>query len=858
MYNGSRKENFGFLLFQEEKEGSYQIPDGDEKNQTVHDDSYGPEEVKKNEKETDEMRDDDEIQAYIDQCASLGVDPVYEFIVTLSDPSTFKTCVLSQRKYPLHDMDVKCLARALYSNRDITHIDFSGNRITDMGFQYLAEAISENEYISHLILGSNRAGDEGCQVLCKALASNRFSRITYLDLQNNNIGNNGLSPLSDVLRMGTLQTLILQKNRIDDDGVRALCESAIIENNSLTVLNLQSNAISDAGALAIAEVLRHQNSNIMDLDLGINAISSNGGIALAESLKGNRTITRLSLRSNHILDAGANSFAQLLSSGEGTCVLQELYLGFNGISLEMAVHFSEMLKMNKTLKIFDMQGIILDSAKSVQLADCLKDNQNLKRLMIDLDTSNESVQKIFQGVHDNYSFAGVVIGSNEIIYSAERGDQSNQKVEVDNDGIGAKTFENATQGSPPEKAVKLVEEKERDETLKLPQMEKVSSQNLVDMDIESELVRIISEKDKCLKDATFLLQEQKDQLLDVNNRITRLERQIGEMNARESGNEQRILTKSEMSSLLSDNIMTRDFALEQVKIRFDLKLSAACKDLEDRLITRINEMDLSHSQTAAEMKKDYDERIEKQMEIIGKMKEEQNWVEEEGIRLRVEQEAAMVDQLQSLKQEVVQKSQALDNKLLEFTHKFKSNDEPLMDKSMQRLLYIDKRVERLSMRMSHLEKSMSNENDNHGIEYEEPTRQKNDRDTDTYQEGPNDPNTLLQMNSSSMSSKHGDNMLDYHLDKSYSRTQGSLNNINMIRSPSQIRKARSNTSFSRVRFKNPDITTMKGNSTDSTLEKRMATLNHRVTVLEDEFYNQDDHGRSLIALQDILRNAVSF
>ncbi len=130
----------------------------------------------------------------------------------------------------------------------------------------------------------------------------------------------------------TLTTLSLFRNRIGDEGAKALAQ-----NTTLTTLDLVGNNIGDEGAKALA-----QNTTLTTLYLGGNNIGDEGAKALAQ----NTTLTRLSLYWNHIGVEGAKALAQ-------NTTLTELYIGGNNIGAEELKILEEMLKRNKRLRMLE-------------------------------------------------------------------------------------------------------------------------------------------------------------------------------------------------------------------------------------------------------------------------------------------------------------------------------------------------------------------------------------------------------------------------------------------------------------------------------------------------------------------------
>jgi hypothetical protein len=94
--------------------------------------------------------------------------------------------------------------------------------------------------------------------------------------------------------------------------------------------------------------------------------------------------------------------------------------------------------------------------------------------------------------------------------------------------------------------------------------------------------------------------------------------------------------------------MSTSIAADQIKMENDLKLGKSIRDLEDRINIKLVEMENRNSIATVSLRKHIDDSLEIQRGIITKMTEEQRWMEEEGIRLRVEHEARMHNEIKAL------------------------------------------------------------------------------------------------------------------------------------------------------------------------------------------------------------------
>lgn len=95
--------------------------------------------------------------------------------------------------------------------------------------------------------------------------------------------------------------------------------------------------------------------------------------------------------------------------------LEELYLGFNGISVDGAIALANMLKSNNRLKKFDIQGIMLDLSSMKIISDSLKENNSLLKLYLDIDSDSTKLapqvaKTISEALQSNNTLQDLIIG----------------------------------------------------------------------------------------------------------------------------------------------------------------------------------------------------------------------------------------------------------------------------------------------------------------------------------------------------------------------------------------------------------------------------------------------------------------
>ena len=82
-------------------------------------------------------------------------------------------------------------------------------------------------------------------------ASPRIQEVSWLDLDDNALGDAGIAELAECELLANVQYLNLNKNGVTDQGLQKLAQSKIL--TKLKRLHLKDNAIDGAGVLALFE-----------------------------------------------------------------------------------------------------------------------------------------------------------------------------------------------------------------------------------------------------------------------------------------------------------------------------------------------------------------------------------------------------------------------------------------------------------------------------------------------------------------------------------------------------------------------------------------------------------------------------
>eukprot|EP01012_Entosiphon_sulcatum_P022744 TRINITY_DN27735_c0_g1_i1.p1 TRINITY_DN27735_c0_g1~~TRINITY_DN27735_c0_g1_i1.p1 ORF type:complete len:1123 (+),score=337.23 TRINITY_DN27735_c0_g1_i1:119-3487(+) len=238
-----------------------------------------------------------------------------------NDPSLTKLNFSDTEKTEQYLDDTSCrlLAIALLSNRTLTKLNVSNNKVGPEGARYLADMLEENTGLTELNLNNNHIGDDGARALSRALRD-RNDTCQKIWVESNGVSEeaqeelvyeielNNVPPAlkRNLTRLRTndrrLQVLdfcgkYLGERKYDDGAMHILLRN-MKENTSVTEIDLSYNEITDNGAQYLAMLVRN-NRSLRKLDLSYNQIGA-GASALAKAVMSNPVIDSLSVEGNPV------------------------------------------------------------------------------------------------------------------------------------------------------------------------------------------------------------------------------------------------------------------------------------------------------------------------------------------------------------------------------------------------------------------------------------------------------------------------------------------------------------------------------------------------------------------------------
>lgn len=260
-------------------------------------------------------------------------------VVTIGDPDSSSIRMDFTRWHFLRMGEA--LARSdLLCSIDLSNCKISKDSLTVLFGRNYNQAWPQLEYLN---LSGNRLGRIGMEILEPFLKSR--SSLATLNLDNNNVGVNGVKCLSRALNYVHVDDLYLDGNNIGDEGVEWL----LFSRNAayLSQLWLNCNGIKRSGYSAIAQFLQNRETKIKTLYFADNSIDMDGEVAksLASSLANSNTIEYINIGSRHVF-TGSYAIANFIQHFERTsCNLE---------------NFKSLCESNHVLRSFgdDIDGYI--------------------------------------------------------------------------------------------------------------------------------------------------------------------------------------------------------------------------------------------------------------------------------------------------------------------------------------------------------------------------------------------------------------------------------------------------------------------------------------------------------------------
>ncbi len=565
------------------------------------------------------------------------------------------------------------IGEALKKNKTITELDITHSKLEKQAALDFVSLFSANMALTKLYMGDCGVDDDVLSELCKHLLNvPAKTSLTQIYLPRNDIGKSmgtrsqlAMSRLIDVLSSTRIKVLDFSHNHLNDDCIQLLVEG-LKDNYYCSYLNLKDNKISDDGASAIGEMLT-RNVALKDLDLSHNRISSRGAIRILHGLRTNNFLLKLNLRNNRIDDEGAKEIAKEFSLNRNN--VQELYLGSNLIRIQGAMALADMLKKNTTLTKFDMQGILLeiDGAPPTEQKPkyssytSLSNGSELDRTK--RDSSRDYIHptnKIDLGSskeYDKYERSTSPLQSSSSYFNSDSEFREYESITKDlkklyNSGI----IPNNNTANDIEYQRLIVDrlEKQRRSPTHNNTINPISSvPKNTDSSPQSTSSKML------LEESLRMLQTQTQQQNPLPLPLSASHREY-----HPTSTVSHVYYEAPTQQSVNNTSIVRESssAIELAKAEFESRLRQEILNLEERLNLKISEVDFNTSRELNTMHRMLEDRLDQQQKVMSKMAEEQRWIEEEGIQLRVEHEARIQEQIKSIRLDLMDQIKTMEER----------------------------------------------------------------------------------------------------------------------------------------------------------------------------------------------------
>jgi len=229
------------------------------------------------------------------------------------------------------------------SNPEFEELNLSDNYVGDDGAAYLKDGLKGNSKLKRLLMPRASMRSSGFQSIGALVGS--CPSLEMLVLSSNLSDAAGVDGefAAGLSKNKSLRSLCLAACRLQNEGVRKLCEGPLSKHPALEHVSFNYNRLEDEVCSSVCAMLL-TNSKLQYLELCGNSIGIKGAEELAKGLASNRSLTKLGLAQNSIMQKGATALCKHFVSDQGK-QLQYLDLRHNKVGYYGHVAIREMLKM---------------------------------------------------------------------------------------------------------------------------------------------------------------------------------------------------------------------------------------------------------------------------------------------------------------------------------------------------------------------------------------------------------------------------------------------------------------------------------------------------------------------------------
>ncbi|XP_051724243.1 NACHT, LRR and PYD domains-containing protein 12-like [Ctenopharyngodon idella] len=284
------------------------------------------------------------------------------------------------------DEGCSALTSALKSNPShLRELNLSGNKLGQSGVKNLSDLLMNPQFkLEKLDLSGCRITEKQCVILTSALKSNP-SHLRELNLTWNKLGDSGVKNFGDLLMnpQFKLEKLVLYRCSITEKQCVILTSALKSNPSHLRELNLSENKLENTGVKHLCDVLKDSHCKLEKLRLSSCNMTDEGSSALTSALKSNLSHLReLNLSENKLGDSGVKNLSDLLMNPQFK--LEKLDLCGCSITEKQCVILTSALKLNPShLRELNLSLNKVGNTGVKCLCDILKDSHcKLERLRL--------------------------------------------------------------------------------------------------------------------------------------------------------------------------------------------------------------------------------------------------------------------------------------------------------------------------------------------------------------------------------------------------------------------------------------------------------------------------------------------
>ncbi|XP_054828618.1 NACHT, LRR and PYD domains-containing protein 3-like [Eublepharis macularius] len=291
----------------------------------------------------------------------------------LADVLKHPDCKIKRLKLYLCELTYACcgnLSSALSTDQSLSELDLENNAIEDLGIKILSAGLRHPKCrLEKLGLDRCEITSSGCGDLSSVLSTNQSLKELYLG--NNKLEDSGIRLLCDGLKNPHCKIQLIKLNgcKITNSSCGDL-SSVLCTNQILKELDLGDNELEDSGISLLCEGLKNPHCKIQRIELYNCCLSRGCCEDLSSVLTRSQTLTELDVSNNTLGDSGVFILCEGLK--HPSCKLLKMRLQFCKLRAACCGTLSGVLPINQTLMELDLSGNHLGDSGINVLCDGLK------------------------------------------------------------------------------------------------------------------------------------------------------------------------------------------------------------------------------------------------------------------------------------------------------------------------------------------------------------------------------------------------------------------------------------------------------------------------------------------------------